>query len=150
MPRLEDDLPRIEAYLAAAVPGEDVVSEAMRYSLLCGGKRIRPCLVLEFCRLCGGEDAAAMPFAAAVEMIHTYSLIHDDLPCMDDDDLRRGKPSCQFQQLCLLWQMFPPSFRHDAHRVPQVCLAESVTVLFQNAVFSANKTLSFRMLNPVL
>ena len=97
MPRLEDDLPRIEAYLAAAVPGEDVVSEAMRYSLLCGGKRIRPCLVLEFCRLCGGEDAAAMPFAAAVEMIHTYSLIHDDLPCMDDDDLRRGKPSCHVQ-----------------------------------------------------
>ena len=66
---------------------------AERYSLFAGGKRIRPTLVLEFCRLFDGEDEAAMPFACAVEMIHTYSLIHDDLPCMDDDDLRRGKPS---------------------------------------------------------
>ena len=66
---------------------------AERYSLFAGGKRIRPTLVLEFCRLFDGEDEAAMPFACAVEMIHTYSLIHDDLPCMDDDDLRRGKPA---------------------------------------------------------
>lgn len=65
--------------------------EAERYSLLGGGKRIRPILTLAFCRLFGGEDEAAMPFACAVEMIHTYSLIHDDLPCMDDDDLRRGR-----------------------------------------------------------
>ena len=70
------------------------VIEAMRYSLLSRAKRIRPTLVLEFCRLFGGTDAAALPFAAAVEMIHTYSLIHDDLPCMDDDDLRRGRPTC--------------------------------------------------------
>lgn len=68
--------------------------DAMYYSLLAGGKRIRPVLVLETCRMCGGDPAAALPFAGAVEMIHTYSLIHDDLPCMDDDDLRRGKPSC--------------------------------------------------------
>jgi geranylgeranyl diphosphate synthase type II len=67
---------------------------AKRYSLLSRAKRIRPTLVLEFCRLFGGSDAAALPFAAAIEMIHTYSLIHDDLPCMDDDDLRRGKPTC--------------------------------------------------------
>lgn len=67
--------------------------EAQRYSLLSGGKRIRPTLTLEFCRLFGGDDEAAMPFAAAVEMVHTYSLIHDDLPCMDDDDMRRGKLS---------------------------------------------------------
>ena len=87
-------LPQIEAYLRAAVPGTDVVSEAMRYSLEGGGKRIRPCLTLEFCRMCGGDPASALPFAAAVEMVHTYSLIHDDLPCMDDDELRRGKPSC--------------------------------------------------------
>ena len=66
--------------------------DAERYSLFAGGKRIRPMLTLEFCRLFGGEDAAALPFACAVEMIHTYSLIHDDLPCMDDDELRRGKP----------------------------------------------------------
>jgi len=69
------------------------ICEAMRYSLEAGGKRIRPALVLEFCRLCGGDAEAALPFACAIEYIHTYSLIHDDLPCMDDDDLRRGQPS---------------------------------------------------------
>ena len=67
--------------------------EAMRYSLLAGGKRLRPFLVYEFCRVCGGSDAQADCAAMAVEMIHTYSLIHDDLPCMDNDDLRRGKPT---------------------------------------------------------
>ena len=65
--------------------------DAMRYSLLAGGKRIRPILVLEFCRICGGDTQKAMPFAAAIEMVHTYSLIHDDLPCMDNDDYRRGR-----------------------------------------------------------
>ena len=73
---------------------EDIVHNAMKYSLSIGGKRIRPVLVLEFCRVCGGNIEDAMPFAAAIEMIHTYSLIHDDLPCMDDDDMRRGMPSC--------------------------------------------------------
>lgn len=67
--------------------------DAMQYSLLAGGKRLRPVLVLEACRLCGGDVEQALPFAGAVEMIHTYSLIHDDLPCMDDDDLRRGRPT---------------------------------------------------------
>ena len=67
--------------------------DSMEYSLKAGGKRIRPQLVLEFARLCGCEDKVALPFACAIEMIHTYSLIHDDLPCMDDDDMRRGKPS---------------------------------------------------------
>ncbi len=65
--------------------------DAMRYSLLAGGKRIRPVLLLEFCRLCGGDWRSALPFAAAIEMVHTYSLIHDDLPCMDNDDYRRGR-----------------------------------------------------------
>lgn len=69
------------------------LAEAMRYSLLAGGKRIRPILVLEFCRIAGGDIDAAMPVACAVEMLHTYSLIHDDLPCMDNDELRRGKPT---------------------------------------------------------
>lgn len=69
------------------------LAEAMRYSLLAGGKRIRPMLVLEFCRISGGDIEAAMPVACAVEMLHTYSLIHDDLPCMDNDELRRGKPT---------------------------------------------------------
>ncbi len=76
---------------------EDRVSQAMVYSLKNGGKRVRPMLVLEFCRLCGGDVEAAIPVACALEMIHTYSLIHDDLPCMDDDDFRRGKPSCHKQ-----------------------------------------------------
>ena len=67
--------------------------DSERYSLFAGGKRIRPALTLEFCKLFGGEESAAIPFACAVEMIHTYSLIHDDLPCMDNDDLRRGKPT---------------------------------------------------------
>lgn len=69
------------------------IFEAMRYSLNAGGKRIRPILVLEFARISGVSEKAAMPFALALEMIHTYSLIHDDLPCMDDDDLRRGRPT---------------------------------------------------------
>lgn len=76
---------------------EDRVSEAMLYSLKNGGKRVRPMLVLEFCRACGGNVESAIPFACALEMIHTYSLIHDDLPCMDDDDFRRGMPSCHKQ-----------------------------------------------------
>ena len=67
--------------------------EAMRYSLNAGGKRIRPILVLEFCRITGGDCDKALPAACAIEMLHTYSLIHDDLPCMDNDDLRRGKPT---------------------------------------------------------
>ena len=65
--------------------------DAMRYSLLAGGKRLRPVFVFDFCRICGGDWKKAAPFAAAVEMIHTYSLIHDDLPCMDNDDYRRGR-----------------------------------------------------------
>ena len=73
--------------------GQSVIFEACQYSAMAGGKRLRPALVLEFCRLSGGKIEAALPFAWALEMIHTYSLIHDDLPCMDDDDLRRGKPT---------------------------------------------------------
>lgn len=73
------------------------VVEASRYSLTLGGKRIRPILMLEFAKVCGGNIDDVMPFAIALEMIHTYSLIHDDLPCMDDDDLRRGKPSCHIK-----------------------------------------------------
>ncbi len=70
------------------------VIHAARHSLNAGGKRIRPALVMEFCRVCGGEPEDALPVACAIEMMHTFSLIHDDLPCMDDDDMRRGKPSC--------------------------------------------------------
>lgn len=90
---------KIDAALERAIPvpvTSDLVSlvrEAMRYSLLSEGKRVRPMLTLAFCELCGGEAERALPFACAVEMVHTYSLIHDDLPCMDDDDLRRGNPT---------------------------------------------------------
>ncbi len=91
-------LPLIEAELdgLVSIKGEKYaeVKKAMRYSLLSGGKRIRPILLLEFHKLCGGNVKDALKFAAALEMIHTYSLIHDDLPCMDNDDMRRGKPSC--------------------------------------------------------
>ena len=70
------------------------LQEAMRYSLLAGGKRVRPVMTLAFCDMLGSQWREALPFACALELVHTYSLIHDDLPCMDDDDLRRGRPTC--------------------------------------------------------
>lgn len=91
-----DYLEKIENYLSNEcfnnrdLPQAELL-ESMRYSLLAGGKRLRPIFVLDFCRMCGGDWVKALPFAAALEMIHTYSLIHDDLPCMDNDDYRRGK-----------------------------------------------------------
>ena len=72
---------------------QKILFEAMEYSLLAGGKRLRPIFALDFCRMCGGDWKQAAPFAAAIEMIHTYSLIHDDLPSMDNDDFRRGRPT---------------------------------------------------------
>ena len=87
----------LKKYIDFSDDESDKVAQAMLYSLEIGGKRVRPMLVLEFCRICGGNVEAALPFACAIEMIHTYSLIHDDLPCMDDDDYRRGKPSCHKQ-----------------------------------------------------
>ena len=71
----------------------EILRESMRYSLLAGGKRIRPILCLASCSLAGGEPSLAVPTAVAIEMIHTMSLIHDDLPAMDNDDLRRGRPT---------------------------------------------------------
>lgn len=88
----------IEDALISYLPNEETlqgdVVKAMKYSLLNAGKRVRPILTLEFCRICSCDYKKAVPFACAIEMIHTYSLIHDDLPCLDNDDLRRGKPSC--------------------------------------------------------
>jgi geranylgeranyl diphosphate synthase type II len=87
----------VDAHLDAALPAAETfprpLYEAMRYSLFAGGKRVRPAFTLAAAEAVGGEAEAALPFAAALEMIHTYSLIHDDLPAMDDDDLRRGKPT---------------------------------------------------------
>lgn len=98
MKPFERYIPVIENKLNELLPesGELYSSavNAMRYSLLSGGKRIRPILLLEFYSLFGGRAEGALNFAAAIEMIHTYSLIHDDLPCMDNDDMRRGRPSC--------------------------------------------------------
>ena len=95
--QLQAHCDRFEAVLPAYMPAtgglQTVVAEAMAYACADGGKRIRPVLTLEFCRLCGGDTEAAMPAAAAIEMIHSYSLVHDDLPCMDNSLLRRGKPS---------------------------------------------------------
>lgn len=82
-----------ESRLAECFLDHGPLAEAMRYSLLAGGKRIRPALTLGFCEACGGRAEEALGFACGVEMLHTYSLIHDDLPCMDDDGLRRGKPT---------------------------------------------------------
>ena len=88
---------QVDDLLDKLLPGEfdfpPDIHKAMRYSVFAGGKRLRPALVFESCRACsGGETSAALP-ACAIECIHTYSLIHDDLPAMDDDDLRRGKPT---------------------------------------------------------
>ena len=84
----------LDAASARFLPEESEVCRAARYSLLGGGKRIRAILTLSVCDMLGGEMQVAAQFAAAVEMLHCYSLIHDDLPCMDNDDLRRGRPSC--------------------------------------------------------
>lgn len=84
----------LEEYLAPQPGLLGRVMESARYSALAGGKRLRPALLMEFYRLCGGEPRQALPFACALEMIHTYSLIHDDLPCMDNDDYRRGRLTC--------------------------------------------------------
>lgn len=84
----------LEKYLPEVDCLQKNVIAAARYSLSAGGKRLRPALVMEFCRVCGDDPETALPVACAIEMLHTFSLIHDDLPCMDDDDMRRGKPSC--------------------------------------------------------
>lgn len=89
---LVDD--KLSEYLNRKNCLQQTVFNAMNYSVGAGGKRIRPIILLEFCKMCGGNIENALAFACALEMIHTYSLIHDDLPCMDDDDMRRGKPSC--------------------------------------------------------
>lgn len=97
MERYDSYRAKVEYWLAGRfVPADDGVNglrQAMLYTLAPGGKRVRPVLCLEFARICGMEPDDALPVACAVELLHTYSLIHDDLPCMDDDDERRGKPS---------------------------------------------------------
>lgn len=84
---------KLSGYFKPSGLSYDGLLESMHYSLTAGGKRIRPMLVLEFCRISGGNIEKTLPVACAIEMLHTYSLIHDDLPCMDNDALRRGKPT---------------------------------------------------------
>ncbi len=84
----------LEKFLPLKTSYPDILNQAMHYSLFAGGKRVRPILCMEACHMVGGDEKEALPCACALEMIHTYSLIHDDLPCMDNDDLRRGKPTC--------------------------------------------------------
>ncbi len=94
---LKEKIERIDRALNEYLPERDnaqsIIYTAMRYSLFAGGKRLRPILMLETAKMCGGSEENVMPFACAMEMIHTYSLIHDDLPAMDNDDLRRGMPT---------------------------------------------------------
>jgi geranylgeranyl diphosphate synthase type II len=136
----------IELALAGAVPERDGLAgrlfEAMRYSLLSGGKRIRPVLALAACEAVGGRIENAMGFACAIEMIHTYSLVHDDLPCMDDDDLRRGKPTnhkiygdamATLAGDALLTDAFKVVARSGGDRVPSPVLVEVVAELAEAA-----------------
>ena len=84
----------LDAFLPKAKEKPATIHAAMRYSVFAGGKRLRPILCIAAAEACGGDPEAAVPPACAVEVLHTYSLVHDDLPCMDDDDLRRGRPTC--------------------------------------------------------
>ncbi len=96
--RVSDAVGReLSRYLPLFASEEQTLASAEEYMLMSPGKRVRPFLTLAFCRALGGDEAAALPFACAVEMVHTYSLIHDDLPCMDDSDMRRGQPSCHIK-----------------------------------------------------
>lgn len=95
---MESHLAQIEKALPVYLPQrdgtlQDILFRSMEYACAAGGKRLRPVLLMEFCRICGGKTENALPFACAIEMIHSYSLVHDDLPCMDDSPLRRGRPS---------------------------------------------------------
>ena len=138
MKPFERYIPVIENKLNELLPesGERYSSavNAMRYSLLSGGKRIRPILLLEFYSLFGGRAEGALNFAAAIEMIHTYSLIHDDLPCMDNDDMRRGKPSCHKALLAgdaLLTHAFFAAA--NAADIPPERVSRAISVLAQKA-----------------
>ena len=125
----------LDAASARFLPEESEVCRAARYSLLGGGKRIRAILTLSVCDMLGGEMQVAAQFAAAVEMLHCYSLIHDDLPCMDNDDLRRGRPSCHkaFSESTamlagdvLLTEAFEVSLTESASEVSSCCICARI------------------------
>mmetsp|Transcript_22942 Transcript_22942/g.37272 ORF Transcript_22942/g.37272 Transcript_22942/m.37272 type:complete len:341 (-) Transcript_22942:137-1159(-) len=113
----------LEASVKSRIPQTDKICEAMGYSLMAGGKRIRPVLCIAACEMIGGTQDMAMPTAVALEMIHTMSLIHDDLPSMDNDDLRRGKPTCHViygEDVAILAgdSLLSTSFEHVARETP--------------------------------
>lgn len=119
---------------------KSVVTDALAYSVKNGGKRIRPFLTVEFAKACGGNIDAALDFGCAMEMIHTYSLIHDDLPCMDNDDMRRGKPSCHIafgEDNALLAgdALLTYAFKliSTAKNIPATNIVEAVKLLSENA-----------------
>ncbi|CAM9921395.1 unnamed protein product [Chrysoparadoxa australica] len=121
----------LDASIESEVPQTDKICEAMKYSLMAGGKRIRPIMTLASCEMFGGSQADAMPTAVATEMIHTMSLIHDDLPAMDDDDLRRGKPTCHVvygEDIAILAgdALLSKSFEWPAKHTPKSVPAERV------------------------
>lgn len=121
----------LEASVVSRIPQTDKICEAMGYSLMAGGKRIRPVLCLAACEMAGGTQEMAMPTAVALEMIHTMSLIHDDLPSMDNDDLRRGKPTCHVkygEDVAILAgdSLLSTSFEHVARHTPKDVASEKV------------------------
>ncbi len=133
----------LEEYLPSESCLQQSVITAMKYSMSSGGKRLRPALTLEFARLCGAKPETVMPLACAVEMVHCYSLIHDDLPCMDDDDMRRGKPACHiaFDEAtallagdALLTQAFETiAFKCDPQQIPLENILRCIKVLSRAA-----------------
>ncbi|MCI2046682.1 MAG: polyprenyl synthetase family protein [Faecalibacterium sp.] len=144
------------------LPDTSEVCRAARYSLLGGGKRIRAILVLAVCEMLGGDDTAAADFSAAVEMLHCYSLIHDDLPCMDNDDTRRGRPSChkQFGEATallagdvLLTQAFEAAANAQAAQNAAEIRARAVAALSRGAgsrgmVYGQELDLKYEALSP--
>jgi len=113
----------LDASLTTSHPNVERIIESMKYSLLAGGKRIRPVLCIAACEMFGGQEEVAMPTAVAIEMIHTMSLIHDDLPSMDNDDLRRGKPTNHMlygEEIAILAgdALLSTSFEHVARETP--------------------------------
>jgi len=135
--RLKECQRKIDALLDEWLPSEDelpsVLHQAMRYSVLAGGKRLRPFLVIESCRVVGGEEEKALPAACAVEVLHTYTLVHDDLPSMDNDDFRRGKPTCHRvfgEGMAVLCgdALQALAFEWLATKLPERCVPENVAL----------------------
>merc|ERR1740138_341911 len=131
-------LGRVEAALDDSLhvtcPEVKIITDSMRYSLLAGGKRIRPIMCIAACEMFGGREEVAMPTAVAIEMIHTMSLIHDDLPAMDNDDMRRGKPTNHVlygEDIAILAgdALLSESFEHVARHTRGIPAERTVEVL---------------------